>query len=217
MSAISLVKKDGKNGMVNTLVMLPLGDAAKAVRKHPSTLTKAANHKDPEKRLPFTVGEEGERLFSIPDLQKRFGEVYAPDDDSLVNSPVKKKAKQENSPVRASENSPSDSLVNKEEIHLVRTSALENEISMLRDQNRRLVSEVEAWKDQADKWRRTSDQNLFLLTDQREKANTKETKTTRSIGWLGVSLYAVVMLLIVLGFAYRADIADTINWLVSAT
>lgn len=158
--------------MVETLVRLPLGEAANAVRKHPSTLTKAANHKDPEKRLPFTLGDDGDRLFSIADLQKRFGKIYSPEEDSLVNSSEKKKKKLVNSSVRGSEkksDSPSDSLAHMQEIHRVRTSALEREISMLTDNNRRLEGEVDAWKQQADTWRRASEQHLFLLTNQTEK------------------------------------------------
>lgn len=203
--------------MVETLVRLPLGEAAKAVRKHPSTLTKAANHKDPEKRLRFTLDDEGERLFSIPELKRRFGDVYSPEDDALVNSPEKKKNSQVNSSVRTSENKAtpsSDSLVHEKEIHQVRTSAYEKEISMLKDANRRLEGEVESWKTQAKSWQNHADNSLRLLTDEREKVPPLQPdidliSTERGRGqWFKYVAVFTIFLMLGAGYTYRAELAQ---------
>lgn len=197
--------------MVETLVRLSLGEAAKAVRKHPSTLTKAVNHKDSQKRLPFTLDDDGERLFSIPDLQKRFGKVYSPEDDSLVNEgkpPVKSSA-------RTDENSAdfiSEALVREKEIHQVRAGAYEKEVSMLKDANRRLEGEVESWKTQAKSWQNHADSSLRLLTDERAKSEPLqpdidlESPEKNAGQWRKyVAVFATVLVLGV-GYFYRADL-----------
>lgn len=203
--------------MVETLVRLSLGEAAKAVRKHPSTLTKAVNHKDSQKRLPFTLDDDGERLFSIPDLQKRFGKVYSPEDDSPVDSLVKEKRSPVESPVRTGENPAvftSEALVHEKEIHQVRTSAYEKEVSMLKDTNRRLEGEVESWKTQAKSWQNHADNSLRLLTDERAKSEPLQPdidlelpEQSRGQWRKYVAVFATVAVLGG-GYFYRTDLAQ---------
>ena len=81
---------------VLNMVKLPLAQAAKAVGKSPSTLTRACNVKDEKKRLRFSLDEDGNRLFAIPDLIERYGELH----QSALDTHEERTSMHEDAPVK---------------------------------------------------------------------------------------------------------------------
>jgi len=147
------------------MVKLPLAQAAKAVRKSPSTLTRACNVKDEKKRLKFTLDEDGNRLFAIPDLIERYGELH----QDALDSHEERTSMHEDAPAKKHAPDAENALVQARALHEERTSALVQQVDDLKQERNRLIDDVDAWKGEADKWRKHADNSLRLLTDQSEK------------------------------------------------
>ena len=186
------------------MVKLPLSQAAKAVRKSPSTLTRACNIKDEKKRLKFSVDEDGNRLFAIPDLIQRYGELH----EDALGMHEERTSMHEDAPAKKHAPDAEIALVHANALHEERTSALVQQIGDLKEERRRLIGEVDSWKGEADRWRMHADNSLRLLTDQSEKKQENlgvgQGGKSRFWSWLGTA--ATVALVVVAAYLWREPI-----------
>ena len=180
------------------MVKLPLSQAAKAVRKSPSTLTRACNIKDEKKRLKFSVDEDGNRLFAIPDLIQRYGELH----EDALGMHEERTSMHEDAPAKKHAPDADNALVQARALHEERTSALVQQVGDLKKERDRLIDDVDAWKGEADKWRKHADNSLRLLTDQSEKKEIPDEVGQGGHSSMKWWLSSAAMALVLFGVAY---------------
>ncbi len=140
------------------MAQVGLTKAAELTGKAPSTITRRTKHKDPKKRLGFTVNDGGEKLYDVAELERAFGKLHAPQKNENAN---------ENAIVRNSANASE-----RNDLQQQLNDALEAKNALLHDKIALLHAQLEDMRQDRNEWREQMKNSTRLLEDQRKKPDT---------------------------------------------
>lgn len=195
---------------------LSLTKAAKAVGVSTSTLRRAIE----DKKLKAVKSEEGHWRIKVDELmQYKSNEVDTPVDRGAVDMSTQAVAAPSTAPATQAVDIPVAGLSHSamlKEVFDARVEGLESRVRDQKDTIRNLEDSVESWKTQSKSWQNHADNNLRLLTDEREKLAQQEPDINLSAEgqggnfWRNIAALFVVVALAGTALYYRDNIVSTV-------
>lgn len=133
------------------MAQVGLTKAAELTGKAASTITRRTKHKDANKRLGFTLNGDGEKLYDVAELERIFGQLNSPSEDSPAN---------ENAIARNNKNASA-----RNNLQQQLDSANEEKNALLQDKVELLHTQLDDMRQDRDEWREQAKQSTRLLED----------------------------------------------------